>query len=64
LNQFTQLLGTNYYAYALAPQLEELRALGANAIIVHLNFPTLGQFFHLHRPRYTSGIKRLSLFSV
>jgi hypothetical protein len=66
-NQFTQLLGTNYYAYAVPPQLEELEAAWANAIIVHLNFPILCQSFYTYTGApalYQQGLGRLSLFSV
>ena len=47
-NQFTQLLGANYYAYAVTPELEKLQALGANAITVHLNFPILCESFYTY----------------
>src|SRR5579862_7999103 len=46
-DQFTQLLGTNYYTGAVTDQLQELQALGANAVTVHINFPILYQPFYI-----------------
>jgi hypothetical protein len=47
-NQYTTLLGPNYYSYAVAEQLTELQALGANAVTIHINFPIFYQPFHAY----------------
>jgi hypothetical protein len=47
-NQYTQLLGTYYYQVAVTEQLAELQALGANAVTVHINFPTFYQPFYTY----------------
>ena len=40
-NQYTRLLGKGYYEQDVTEQLNELQALGANAVTVHMNFPIL-----------------------
>jgi len=47
-DSYTQLLGTNYYQYAVSVQLSELQALGAKAITIHINFPIFYQPFHTY----------------
>jgi hypothetical protein len=44
-DQYTQLLNATYYTYAVEPQLDELQALGANAVTIHINFPIFYQPF-------------------
>jgi hypothetical protein len=46
-DQYTALLAPYYYSVAVTEQLAELQALGANAVTVHINFPTF------YRPFYT-----------
>jgi hypothetical protein len=46
--QYTQLLGTNYYASQVIVQLDELQALGANAVTIHINFPIFSQPFYTY----------------
>ena len=38
-SQYTALLGSTFYTYGVLPQLDELKALGANAVTVHIDFP-------------------------
>ncbi|HTB20302.1 MAG TPA: hypothetical protein VK708_19395 [Bryobacteraceae bacterium] len=47
-DQYTQLLSANYYSGAVTEQLSELQALGANAVTVHINFPTFYQPFYTY----------------
>jgi chitodextrinase len=47
-DQYTGLLQANYYNYVVMPQLEELKALGANAITLHIDFPILYQPFYTY----------------
>jgi chitodextrinase len=47
---FTQLLGTSYYTNAVLPELEELQALGAQGVNVHISFPILYQPFYSSNP--------------
>jgi chitodextrinase len=44
--QYTKLLGANYYAGQVTVQLDELKALGANAVTIHINFPILASLFY------------------
>jgi hypothetical protein len=46
--QYTLLLGTNYYAGQVTVQLDELQALGANGVTIHINFPILYQPFYTY----------------
>jgi fibronectin type 3 domain-containing protein len=46
--QYTQLLGQYYYSYAVIPQLDELKALGANAVTIHIDFPAFYQPFYTY----------------
>jgi hypothetical protein len=46
--QYTALLGNTYYTYAVIPQLDELKALGANAVTIHIDFPTFYQPFYTY----------------
>jgi len=47
-DQYTKLLGQNFYTYAVIPQLDELKALGANAVTSHIDFPTFYQPFYTY----------------
>jgi hypothetical protein len=47
-SQYTTLLGTNFYAYGVLTQLDELKALGANAVTVHIDFPLFYQPFYTY----------------
>jgi hypothetical protein len=47
-NQYTTILGSTFYTYAVLPELEELQALGANAVTVHIDFPTFYQPFYTY----------------
>ncbi len=47
---FTQLLGTNYYTNVVLPELEEMKALGAQGVNVHISFPILYQPFYSSDP--------------
>jgi hypothetical protein len=47
-DQYTYLLQTNYYVRSVTPELDELEALGANAVTVHLNFPIFDQAFYTY----------------
>jgi chitodextrinase len=49
-DSYTNLLKTNYFVQTLTPQLNELVALGANAVTVHINFPILYQPFYASNP--------------
>jgi hypothetical protein len=46
--QFTTLLGPTFYTYGVIPQLNELKALGANAVTVHIDFPIFYQPFYTY----------------
>ena len=48
--KFTQLLGTSYYTNAVLPELEQLQALGAQGVNVHISFPILYQPFYSSNP--------------
>ena len=48
--QYTTLLGSNYYEYRVATELQELQALGATAVTVHINFPILYPPFYSQNP--------------
>jgi len=45
-DQYTQLLGTNYYTSFVTEELQEMQALGATGVTVHINFPILYQPFY------------------
>jgi fibronectin type III domain protein len=47
---YTELLGTNYYTNAVIPELDELEALGAKGVNVHISFPILYQPFYSSNP--------------
>jgi hypothetical protein len=49
-DEYTTLLGTNYYSLTVIPQLNDLVALGAKAVTVHLNFPIVYQPFYASDP--------------
>jgi Fibronectin type III domain len=48
--QYTVLLGTDYYTNAVVPELDELQALGARGVNVHISFPILDQSFYSSNP--------------
>ena len=45
-SNYTNLLATNYYQYSVLPELQEVQALGAASVTVHINFPLLSPDFH------------------
>ena len=45
-DEYTSLLAPYYYSVAVTEQLEELQALGASAVTVHVNFPIFYQPFY------------------
>jgi hypothetical protein len=47
-DQYTYLLATAYYTRTVTTELDELQALGANAVTVHLNFPIFYQPFYTY----------------
>lgn len=47
-NGYTTLLTPYYYSVGVTEQLEELQALGANAVTVHIDFPTFYQPFYTY----------------
>src|ERR1700733_7780098 len=47
---YTELIGANYYTNAVLPELEELQALGAKGVNVHISFPILYQPFYASNP--------------
>jgi chitodextrinase len=49
-DQYTQLLTTYYMTSIVQPQLQELRALGATGVTVHIDFPILYQPFYASDP--------------
>jgi hypothetical protein len=49
-NQYTQLLSTNYMTSIVLPQLQELQALGATGVTVHIDFPILYQPYYASDP--------------
>jgi chitodextrinase len=49
-DQYTQLLSSNYMTAIVLPQLQELQALGATGVTVHIDFPILYQPFFASEP--------------
>ncbi len=49
-DQYTQLLAEYYYTDNVLPELEEQKALGAEAVTVHICFPILYQPFYTSNP--------------
>jgi hypothetical protein len=49
-DQYTQLLNANYMTSAVLPQLQELRALGATGVTIHVDLPILYQPFYASNP--------------
>ncbi len=47
-DQFTALLGTNYFDRTVLLELQEIQATGAKAVTVHINFPVLYQPFYTY----------------
>jgi len=47
-DQFTALLGTNYFNNTVLLELQEIQATGAKAVTVHINFPVLYQPFYTY----------------
>ena len=47
-DQYTSLLGASYYTRTVTTQLQEMQALGANAVTIHLNFPIFYQPFYTY----------------
>jgi hypothetical protein len=47
-DQYTTLLGTTFYPYVVIPELDELQALGAKGVTVHIDFPTFYQPFYTY----------------
>jgi hypothetical protein len=47
---YTNLLGANYYTNVVVPELDELQALGAQGVNVHISFPILYQPFYSSNP--------------
>jgi hypothetical protein len=48
--QYTALLAPTYYSNAVLPELEELQALGAQGVAVHISFPILDPLFYSSNP--------------
>jgi fibronectin type 3 domain-containing protein len=47
-DQFTALLGSGYFNQTVLLELQEIRATGAKAVTVHINFPVLYQPFYTY----------------
>jgi len=47
-DQFTTLLGSNYFNQTVLLELQEIQATGAKAVTVHINFPVLYQPFYTY----------------
>ena len=64
-SNYTSLLGVNYYQYAVEPALDEMQALGANAVTVTVDFPIFYQPFFSYvgssqYPQFTAFYQRLA----
>jgi len=48
--EYTQLLTSTYMAYVILPEIEQLQALGATGVTVHIDFPILYAPFYSSNP--------------